>query len=78
MFTDKPVVFITDTDLGHCRLKYCRLSMISVQYGIIVAIILKMIVVWNTEHVFIITQRIDTIWKRAHPGLVILLESFLA
>ena len=40
MGTDQPVILITYPDLGRCCLQDCRLSTMSVEYGIVVAVIL--------------------------------------
>lgn len=42
MAADQPVILIADPYLRHCSLKNCRFSLMSIQYRIVVGIILKM------------------------------------
>ena len=52
----------------------CRLSVVCVQYGIIVAIILEVIVVWNCGEILIVTCSIFSAWQRLHVRLVVFLK----
>ena len=71
MGADKPVVFVTDAYLSHSSLKHCRLPMARVQYRVIVAIILKVIIIRYAQEELIVTDREPALWKRAHPRFII-------
>ena len=71
VFTDEPVITVTDYYLCRGSLYNCRLSTICVQYRVIVAIILKMIVIRYFQNLFIIACRILIAWQRFHLRFVI-------
>ena len=71
MPADETVVFIADSDFRHRCFQDCRLAMVCVQYRVIVAIILKMIILRYTCIIPVITKRIAASRQRRHPRFVI-------
>ena len=77
MLTQKPIILITDPYLTHCSFEHCRFSVIRIQYRVIVAVIFKVVIIWYTQKIFIITSRKAARWKRLHFWLVVGLEGIL-
>lgn len=65
MLTDKAVIPVTDKNLCWCCFYNCRLAAIRVQYRVIVAIILKMIVIRYFQNVFIVNM-----WNTYRPAAI--------
>ena len=51
MSADQPAILVADPYLRHGSLKNCRLPLISIQYRIVVGIILKVVIIWNFKKV---------------------------
>ena len=77
MGTDQPVILITYPDLGRCCLQDCRLSTMSVEYGIVVAVILDVVVVRDFQDCFIIADHIASAWQWFHTWSVVFLKCIL-
>ena len=77
VFADQPVILITYPDLGRCCLQDCRLSTMSVEYGIVVAVILDVVVVRDFQDCFIIADHIASAWQWFHTWSVVFLKCIL-
>ena len=63
MFADQPVILITDPYLSTCGFKNCGFTTISVQYRVVVVIVLDMIVIGNPVYWFIVAYREASSWQ---------------
>ena len=56
---DQTVVLITDTNLRRCSLKDCWFSAVSIQYRVVVAVIIDVIIIRHLQYCFVITSCVD-------------------
>ena len=74
VFADQPVILITDPDL-FCRcLQDCGLATISVDYRIVVAIILDVVIIRNLVDRFVVAYRKCSAWQWFHARFVVFLK----
>ena len=74
MCADQPVVLIADPDLGRRCLQNCWLSTIRIEYGVVVAVILDVVIIRDCSDRFIIAYRVSSAWQWFHARFVVLTE----
>ena len=75
---DQTVVLITDTNLRRCSLKDCWFSAVSIQYRVVVAVIIDVIIIRHLQYCFVITSCVFSAWQWFHTWFVILDKYFLS
>ena len=78
MSADQTVVLITDTNLRRCGLKDCWFSAVSIQYRVVVAVIIDVIIIRHLQYCFVITSCVFSAWQWFHTWFVILDKHFLS
>ena len=78
MSADQTVVLITDTNLRRGSFKDCWFSAVSIQYRVVVAVIIDVIIIRHLQYCFVITSCVFSAWQWFHTWFVILFESILS
>jgi hypothetical protein len=71
VFAYQTVITIANTHFSKSSLENCRLTALRVNYGIVVAIELDVVVIRDLTHCFILTYRKDSAWQRFHARFVV-------
>lgn len=71
---EQAIVCITDPDFGDRGLENCGLSVLRIEYGIVVAIELDVVIIRNPENRLVFTWNVFSAWQRPHVRLIVFSE----